>query len=110
MGTKGAFEDYPPRIYVEGQAGGERWGTIDEWKKKFEASALDEARRAGAKHGGHGGMDFVMAYRLVECMREGLAPDLRRVRRGGVERAVAADGDVRRQGKRADEVPGLHPR
>ena len=24
---------------------------------------------------GHGGMDFVMAYRLIECMREGLAPD-----------------------------------
>ena len=25
--------------------------------------------------GGHGGMDFIMAYRLVQCMREGLAPD-----------------------------------
>jgi hypothetical protein len=24
QGTKGAFEDYPPRICVEGQAGGER--------------------------------------------------------------------------------------
>jgi predicted dehydrogenase len=33
QGTKGAFEDYPPRVYVEGQAGGERWATIDEWKK-----------------------------------------------------------------------------
>jgi hypothetical protein len=27
------------------------------------------------KKGGHGGMDFIMAYRLVECMREGTAPD-----------------------------------
>ena len=25
--------------------------------------------------GGHGGMDFIMAYRLVQTMREGLAPD-----------------------------------
>jgi len=26
--------------------------------------------------GGHGGMDFVMAYRLIECMKEGTAPDI----------------------------------
>ena len=32
QGTKGAFEDYPPRVYVEGQKGGERWSAIDEWK------------------------------------------------------------------------------
>lgn len=75
QGTKGAFEDYPPRIYVEGQAGGERWGTIDEWKAKFThplwAQYGDQARRLG----GHGGMDYIMAYRLVQTMREGLVPD-----------------------------------
>ena len=75
QGTKGAFEDYPPRIYVEGQAGGERWGAIDEWKAKFThplwAKYGDVARRAG----GHGGMDYIMAYRLVQTMREGLVPD-----------------------------------
>jgi hypothetical protein len=27
------------------------------------------------QNGGHGGMDFIMAYRLVQCLREGLAPD-----------------------------------
>jgi hypothetical protein len=26
--------------------------------------------------GGHGGMDFVMAYRLIECMKQGTAPDI----------------------------------
>jgi hypothetical protein len=25
--------------------------------------------------GGHGGMDFVMCWRLVQCLREGLVPD-----------------------------------
>ncbi|MDQ2667209.1 MAG: Gfo/Idh/MocA family oxidoreductase [Gemmatimonadota bacterium] len=74
MGTKGTFEDYPPRIYIEGHAGGERFGSIDEWKKDFEhplwTKLGDRARGAG-----HGGMDFIMAYRLIECMREGLAPD-----------------------------------
>ncbi len=74
MGTKGTFEDYPPRIYIEGTAGGERFSSIDAWKKQFEhplwTKLGDKARGAG-----HGGMDFIMAYRLIECMREGLAPD-----------------------------------
>jgi predicted dehydrogenase len=75
QGTKGAFEDYPPRIYVDGQAGGERWATIDEWKAKFTHPLWAQVGELAKKKGGHGGMDFIMAYRLVQTMREGLAPD-----------------------------------
>lgn len=75
QGTKGAFEDYPPRIYVEGQAGGERWATIDEWKAKFTHPLWANVGELARKKGGHGGMDFIMAYRLVQTMREGLPPD-----------------------------------
>jgi predicted dehydrogenase len=74
MGTKGTFEDYPPRIYVEGSKGGERWNSIDEWKAKFEHPLWTKLGEQ-ARTGGHGGMDFVMAYRLVETIRGGLAPD-----------------------------------
>ena len=28
------------------------------------------------KAGGHGGMDYIMLYRLLDCMRKGFAPDL----------------------------------
>jgi hypothetical protein len=28
------------------------------------------------KLGGHGGMDFIMAYRLIQTMREGTPPDI----------------------------------
>jgi len=75
QGTKGAFEDYPPRIYVEGQAGGERWAPIDSWKTKFTHPLWTTVGDLARKNGGHGGMDFVMAYRLVQTMREGLVPD-----------------------------------
>jgi predicted dehydrogenase len=75
QGTKGAFEDYPPRIYVEGQEGGERWATVDSWKKRFTDPLWANIGELARKRGGHGGMDFVMAYRLVQTMREGLAPD-----------------------------------
>jgi predicted dehydrogenase len=75
QGTKGIFNDYPARIYVEGQAGGERWGPIDPWKQSHEHPLWTRVGELARKKGGHGGMDFIMAYRLVECLREGLVPD-----------------------------------
>ena len=36
-GTKGVFVDYPPRIYLDGQAGKEEWGTLDQYKKDYES-------------------------------------------------------------------------
>jgi predicted dehydrogenase len=74
MGTKGTFEDYPPRVYIEG-TGPERWNPIDEWKAKFEHPLWTEVGELARKNGGHGGMDFVMAYRLVQTLRQGLVPD-----------------------------------
>lgn len=74
-GTKGAFEDYPARIYVEGRGQAHRWGPIDEWKTTHEHPLWTNIGEMARKKGGHGGMDFVMMWRLVQCMREGLAPD-----------------------------------
>ena len=35
----------------------------------------NHAADCARKKGGHGGMDFIMAYRLVQTMHEGLMPD-----------------------------------
>mgnify|MGYP001583409973 CR=1 FL=1 len=75
QGTKGIFDDYPARVYVDAQAGGERWGPLDPWKKDFEHPLWTQLGEQ-ARKGGHGGMDFVMAWRLVQCLREGLVPDI----------------------------------
>jgi len=74
-GTKGVFADYPPRIYFDGQAGGEEWGSIDPYKQYQHPLWKDEGAIA-QKLGGHGGMDYIMLYRLLQCMREGLVPDM----------------------------------
>ncbi len=74
QGTKGIFEDYPPRIYIEGDGEEDRWGPIDPYKAKYEHPLWRELGEK-ARSGGHGGMDYVMAYRLVQCLREGLPPD-----------------------------------
>jgi Oxidoreductase family, NAD-binding Rossmann fold/TAT (twin-arginine translocation) pathway signal sequence len=75
QGTKGIFEDYPARIYIEGEGESHRWAPIDGYKSKFEHRLWRELGEK-ARAGGHGGMDYVMAYRLVQCMREGLTPDM----------------------------------
>lgn len=75
-GSKGTFRDYPPRIYIDGQEGGEKWATLDEYKEKYEHPLWKRVGELARKLGGHGGMDFIMNYRLIECMREGLVPDM----------------------------------
>jgi hypothetical protein len=75
-GTKGVFTDYPPRIYLDGQAGGEEWGSLDQYKKDFESPLWAKEGAMATASGGHGGMDYIMIYRLLQCMREGLPPDM----------------------------------
>ncbi|HSU60128.1 MAG TPA: Gfo/Idh/MocA family oxidoreductase [Bryobacteraceae bacterium] len=75
-GTKGIFKDYPPRIYFDGQAGGEEYGSIEPYKAQYENPLWKKQGEIARKLGGHGGMDFIECYRLTECLRKGLKPDL----------------------------------
>ena len=75
-GTKGVFKDYPPRIYFDGQPGGEKYSGIDDYKERYEHPLWKKQGEIARKLGGHGGMDFIECYRLAECMREGLPPDM----------------------------------
>ncbi len=75
QGSKAVFNDYPPRLYVDGAKGGEKWTPLAELGKQYEHPLWAAVGDLARSNGGHGGMDFVMAYRLVQCMREGLAPD-----------------------------------
>jgi predicted dehydrogenase len=75
QGTKGIFRDYPPRIFIEGQEGGHNWTGLDKYKE-YESSLWKKQGEMARKLGGHGGMDYLMCYRLVQCLREGLEPDI----------------------------------
>jgi predicted dehydrogenase len=75
-GTKGVFKDYPPRIYFDGQAGGEQYTTIDSYKEQYGHPLWKKQGEIARKLGGHGGMDFIQLYRLMECFRKGLPPDM----------------------------------
>ena len=74
-GTKGIFRDYPARVYFDG-ARSEEFESLDKYKDKYEPELWKKVGDMAKEIGGHGGMDYVMAYRLVECMKLGLAPDI----------------------------------
>jgi hypothetical protein len=74
-GTKGLFQGYPDRIYIEGRGREHQWQPAAELIAEFEHPLWKEIaeRAAGA---GHGGMDFIEDYRLIKCLREGLSTDM----------------------------------
>src|SRR5215469_5984211 len=76
QGVKGLFLDYPPRIYIEGHQTTEEFTDLARYREQYTHRLWRELGKAAHQAGGHGGMDYVMLWRLVECIREGLAPDM----------------------------------
>ena len=75
QGTRGLFQGYPNRIYVEGRSEGHRWDDAETYIKDFEHPLW--VQMAGAGEGrGHGSMDYLEDYRLIKCLREGLSTDM----------------------------------
>jgi hypothetical protein len=80
-GTKGIFSDYPARIFLDGikKADGsneEAWQNFEAFRDKYEHPLWKKTGELARKMGGHGGMDYVMNYRLMDCLKRGLVPDI----------------------------------
>ena len=74
QGSKGIFADYPPRVFTDGQKD-EDWQKLDELKEKYEHPLWKNNGEMARKTGGHGGMDYIMNFRLMDCLKRGLPPD-----------------------------------
>ncbi len=74
-GTKGVFKDYPGRFYFDGQEGGHKFRPVADFKADYTHPLWQRVGEIARAKGGHGGMDYIMAFRLVECMRDGTPPD-----------------------------------
>lgn len=70
-GTKGLFAGYPDRITF-----GHEWEDLRPYAEKYMHPLWRRVGDFAAKNAGHGGMDFVMAYRLVDCLHRGLPLDM----------------------------------
>lgn len=76
-GTKGFFQKYPTElIALEPNAHSFLAETqIDSLMTQYEHPFIKEIGEFAKKVGGHGGMDFIMDYRLIYCLRNGLPLD-----------------------------------
>jgi hypothetical protein len=75
QGTKGLFEGYPNRAYIEGRGRADQWVDANTLLAEFEHPLWKEIADQ-AKGAGHGGMDFIEDYRLIKCLREGTPLDM----------------------------------
>ena len=74
-GTKGVARKWPLPGKI---ATGHEWKTEKEFKELEEKYTPELIRKVGdmaKKIGGHGGMDFIMDWRLIDCLRNGLPLD-----------------------------------
>jgi predicted dehydrogenase len=88
VGTNGSFGGFPNRIaleYLDGKklmrkdGKGEAFHQWDEnmqpWFERFDHPLWRKLAKDAETNGGHGGMDFVMLWRVVWCLRNGAAMD-----------------------------------
>ncbi len=74
-GTKGVAQKWPEPAKI---ALGEQWMNEKEMKEMEERFITPLVKHIGEiakKIGGHGGMDFIMDWRLIDCLRNGLPLD-----------------------------------
>jgi predicted dehydrogenase len=74
-GTKGSALKYPEPSRV---SFGEDWMNADELKQleeKYQPPIVKKVGELAKQVGGHGGMDFLMDWRTIDCLRNGLPLD-----------------------------------
>jgi len=74
-GTKGAAQKYPGPERI---AFGHSWMKEEEFatmKDKYMPPIVKHIGEIAKNVGGHGGMDFIMDWRLIDCLRNGLPLD-----------------------------------
>ena len=74
QGTRGIVKGYPDRAYIEGKTEGHDYEPLDRYKEEYD-HPIWRANEEQALGAGHGGMDYIEDFRLIECLRKGLPTD-----------------------------------
>ncbi|MFQ5740297.1 MAG: Gfo/Idh/MocA family protein [Acidobacteriota bacterium] len=75
QGTRGLFQGYPDRVHIEGRSPRHEWEPAEKYYEEFGHPLWTELERK-ARGAGHGGMDYLEDYRLIECLRQGWPTDM----------------------------------
>lgn len=80
QGTRGIWAGFPNRLALESHDGIEGTQSSDSWTQreqlapyfeKYDHPLWKRLEKEAMENGGHGGMDFVMLWRIVYCLRNG---------------------------------------
>jgi len=74
QGTRGIAQKWPERIHIEGKSPQHEWEPLQNYTAEFEHPLWRKLREQSAG-AGHGGMDYIEDYRLIECLHNGLPTD-----------------------------------
>jgi hypothetical protein len=75
QGTQGIFEKWPDRVYIEGRSPADEWEGLDSYYVEFDHPVWKKLEQR-SKAAGHGGMDFIEDFRLIEALRNGHPLDM----------------------------------
>ena len=77
QGTNGITRKWPmpSLVHIEGQSPQHQWEELENYTDKYEHPVWT-AKGEEARGGGHGGMDYIEDYRLIQCLNEGTQQDL----------------------------------
>lgn len=78
-GTKAYHEGYPSRLALYEDDRGEKWlneEKYQEMRKKYEHPIWVKMKAEAKKNGGHGGIDYIEFYRLIQNLNKGLPMDM----------------------------------
>lgn len=75
QGTKAISMGYPDRIYIEGRSPNDQWEPLEKYREEFDHPLWRNIGKL-AKDAGHGGMDFLEDYRLVQALLKGEPTDM----------------------------------
>ena len=104
QGTRGVVRKYPEqKIHLEGVSPSHRWEELTGYRDRYEHPVW-RALEARAEGGGHGGMDYIEDFRLIQCLREGTPMDMD-VYDGAAWSAVAALSERSIAERRVVDVP-----
>ncbi|WP_440055111.1 Gfo/Idh/MocA family protein [Pseudoalteromonas sp. T1lg65] len=74
QGTNGVFAGFPNRIALEqgGSKSFHEWDyDMQNWYQKYDHPLWLKMGEEAQRNGGHGGMDFLMFWRMIYCLRNG---------------------------------------
>jgi predicted dehydrogenase len=84
QGTKGVYSPRRDKIFIEGRSnfndgenwrGSHSWESTDEYKKLYDHK-LWKTRGPLAEGSGHGGIDYLLIYRLIKNLQQGTPLDM----------------------------------